>query len=102
MNTTKKKAKIALPPATLNSPAMLEVIDKGGSVKVPVKEKVAESTEDTLKSFTFKIYESELAQIREILARTPKRDRLSIHDFVLAAVKDKISKEQNIITEYTI
>lgn len=94
MNSTKNKSKIALPPIALNSPAMLEVIDKGGTVKeqtlTTAKQQVAD--EDPLKSFTFKIYESELAQIRDIQARLPKRDRISIHDFVVAAVKDKINK----------
>ena len=94
MNSTKNKSKIALPPIALNSPAMLEVIDKGGTVKeqtlTNAKQQVAD--EDPLKSFTFKIYESELAQIRDIQARLPKRDRISIHDFVVAAVKDKINK----------
>lgn len=97
MTATKKKTKIALPPVPLNDPAMLEVINKGGSVRAPetpTKAEDSETAEDILKSFTFKIYESELAQIREILSRTPKRDRLSIHDFVLAAVKDKINKDK--------
>ena len=87
-----KKPKIGLPPAQVPSAAMVEMINKGGSVStgsvVP-----AESEEDKLKSFTFKIYESELAQIRAIQDALPKRDRISIHDFVLAAVKNKIGKE---------
>lgn len=93
MNATKRKSKIAMPPTPLNSPAMLEAINKGGSVKAAA---VAESEqeEDKLKSFTFKIYESELAQIRDIQDRLPKRDRISIHDFVVAAVKEKIMKER--------
>ena len=91
MNVPKKRSKIAMPPTPLNSPAMLEVINKGGSVKAVVAE--SKSEEDKLKSFTFKIYESELAQIRDIQDRLPKRDRISIHDFVVAAVKEKITKE---------
>ena len=96
MNSTKNKSKIALPPITLNSPAMLEVIDKGGTVKEQASAVAKTPSVDTdlLKSFTFKIYESELAQIRDILARLPKRDRMSIHDFVVAAVKDKIDRDQ--------
>lgn len=73
---------------------MLEVIDKGGSVKKQTDaSEIQEVSEDLLKSFTFKIYESELAQIRDILNRLPKRDRISIHDFIVAAVKEKISKQ---------
>ena len=72
---------------------MQEMINKGGSVLSEPVAPASEPEEDKLKSFTFKIYESELAQIREIQNALPKRDRISIHDFVLAAVKDKIGKE---------
>lgn len=107
MTPAKKKNKIALPPAALNSPAMLDVISRGGSVREepapvakpgrksePVSDSIVDPIkEDILKSFTFKIYESELAQIRDILAKRPKRDRISIHDFIVSAVTDKITKE---------
>lgn len=89
-----KKTKIAMPPLPLNSPAMLEAINKGGSVKGPTPLDEPTPQEDRLKSFTFKIYESELAQIRHIQDRLPKRDRISIHDFVVAAVKEKITNEE--------
>lgn len=95
---TMKKPKLGLPPSlpkTLSDPAMQAMINKGGSVldtesTISTKD---EEQEDKLKSFTFKIYESELAQIRGIQDKLPKRDRISIHDFVLTAVKDKIRKE---------
>ncbi len=35
----------------------------------------------------------ELAQIRAIRDSLPKRDRISIHDFVVSAVKEKIEKQ---------
>lgn len=88
-----KKPKMGLPPAPVPSMAMLEMINKGGSVSTDLVVP-AVPEEDKLKSFTFKIYESELAQIRAIQDALPKRDRISIHDFVLAAVKDKIGKER--------
>jgi len=92
MATVKKKPKLALPPTILpsNEKAMQAMIEKGGSV---ISDKNGLSEDDKLKSFTFKIYESELSKIREIQSRMPKRDRISIHDFVLAAVKDKIKKQ---------
>lgn len=93
MNATKKKSKIAMPPVPLNNPALLEAINKGGSVKETIVVPEPKAGEDKLKSFTFKIYESELAQIRDVQNRLPKRDRISIHDFVVAAVKEKIAKE---------
>lgn len=92
-----KKPKLGLPPtppASLSNAAMQEMINKGGSVVEPLVAAAAQPTaeEDKLKSFTFKIYESELAQIRAIQDSLPKRDRISIHDFVVAAVKEKIDK----------
>lgn len=97
-----KKPKLGLPPtapAALSNPALQEMIRKGGSVleTPPLTNSpalpAAPPPEDPLKSFTFKIYESELAQIRSIQDSLPKRDRISIHDFVVAAVKEKIDKE---------
>lgn len=86
-----KKKKLALPPTppSLDDKAMIDMINKGGSVIA----KEEEPQEDKLKSFTFKIYESELSKIREIQNRLPKRDRISIHDFVLAGVLEKIGKD---------
>jgi hypothetical protein len=93
-----KKPKLGLPPTSppasaLSNPAMLAMINKGGSVLDDQLPSLPDPSEDRLKSFTFKIYESELAQIRTIQDALPKRDRISIHDFVLAAVKEKIKKE---------
>lgn len=93
-----KKPKLGLPPtpppvAVLSNTAMQAMINKGGSVLDDQAPSQPDPSEDLLKSFTFKIYESELAQIRTIQGALPKRDRISIHDFVLAAVKEKIKKE---------
>jgi hypothetical protein len=91
-----KKPKLGLPPVHVPSISMEEMINKGGSVaSEAIQSSVVphEPEEDKLKSFTFKIYESELAQIRAIQDALPKRDRISIHDFVLAAVKEKIRQE---------
>lgn len=94
MATVKKKPKLTLPPAVSaqDEKAMKAMIEKGGSVTSD-KPTVTITEEDPLKSFTFKIYESELSKIREIQDRMPKRDRISIHDFVLAAVQEKIKKQ---------
>jgi hypothetical protein len=82
------------PPVSLVNPAMQEMINKGGSVLEGPAPSPAplDSEEDKLKSFTFKIYESELAQIRAIQDSLPKRERISIHNFVVSAVKEKIEK----------
>lgn len=93
-----KKPKLGLPPTTpatsLSNAAMQEMINKGGSVSEPLAAVAPAAPDaDKLKSFTFKIYESELAQIRAIQDSLPKRDRISIHDFVVAAVKEKINRD---------
>lgn len=90
-----KKPKLGLPPTRVPSTSLEEMISKGGSVASEAARPPAAPSEeeDKLKSFTFKIYESELAQIRAIQDALPKRDRISIHDFVLAAVQEKIRQE---------
>lgn len=96
-----KKPKLGLPPTRVPNTSLDEMISKGGSVaSEPLRPPAAPSVpeEDKLKSFTFKIYESELAQIRAIQDALPKRDRISIHDFVLAAVKEKISQVEKTTT----
>lgn len=94
MATANKKSKLALPPVApvKDEKAMKAMIEKGGAV-ASSKTATTTSEEDTLKTFTFKIYESELAKIREIQARAPKRDRKSIHDFVVDAVLERIKKQ---------
>lgn len=87
-----KKPKIGLPPVPQSSVSMHEMINKGGSVSERESPHV-EREDNKLKSFTFKIYESELAQIRAIRDKSPARDRISIHDFVVDAVKFKIAQE---------
>ena len=96
MPAPKKRNKLSLPPTApvIEDMAMRAMIEKGGAVASNGKAAVtAPIDEDKLKSFTFKIYESELSKIREIQDRMPKRDRVSIHDFVLAAVQEKIKKQ---------
>ena len=40
-----------------------------------------------------KLYQSELEKIKDIRGRKLKRDRLSIHDWILVAIQEKIEKE---------
>jgi hypothetical protein len=97
-----KKPTLGLPPTRVPSTSVEEMISKGGSVATDASRSLAAAGgEDKLKSFTFKIYESELAQIRAIQDAIPKRDRISIHDFVLAAVKEKIRQGSKSATQLT-
>lgn len=85
-----KKNKITLPPKfPTDSEAMRRMINKGGSASV-----ISEVSEnDELKSFTIKIYESELAKIRQIVSRASKRDQVSMRTFITSAVLEKIASE---------
>lgn len=94
MATVKKKPKLTLPPAApqLDEKAMIAMIEKGGSTISTKKPPTMAEQEDALKSFTIKLYESELAQIRAIQDNMPKRDRISMHDFIVTAVQDKLKR----------
>lgn len=92
MAITKKKTKLALPPASSNidDKAMVEMINKGGST---VTKAESAQEEDKLKSFTLRIYESELAKIREAISKMPKRGRQSMQEFMMEAILDRIEKK---------
>jgi hypothetical protein len=84
-----KKKKMSLPPKPLtDNEGMQKMINKGGSATV-----VSDFSKDELKSFTIKIYESELVKIRTIIGRESKRDKVSIRTFITDAVLKKISEE---------
>ena len=86
---TLKKNKIALPPTFVtNEEAMEKMINKGGSTPV-----ISDVSADELKSFTINIYESELAKIREIINRVPKRDQVSLRTFITESVLTRIESE---------
>ena len=86
---TLKKNKIALPPKFVtNEEAMEKMINKGGSTSV-----ISDVSADELKSFTINIYESELAKIREIINRVPKRDQVSLRTFITESVLTRIESE---------
>ncbi len=67
-----------------------EFIKKGGST---TKEQAELIEEDKLKGMNVKLYQSEIDQINEIRKRRPVRDKVSIHDFILEAIKEKVKRE---------
>jgi hypothetical protein len=68
-----------------------EWIKKGGSSP---SESISDKSEsDPLKAMNIKLYQSELDKINSIRSRKLKRDRLSIHDWILVAIQEKIEKE---------
>lgn len=94
MAITKKKTKLALPPSSssIDDKAMVEMINKGGSTVTKAEPPIQEE-EDKLKSFTLRIYESELAKVREAISKMPKRGRQSMQEFMLEAILDRIEKK---------
>ena len=70
-----------------------EIINKGGS---PTK--IEEALSDSFKNFNIKILESELASINRLRdkrprARNHKRPGITIHDWIIEAIKEKIDRE---------
>ncbi|MCU0470820.1 MAG: hypothetical protein MUF58_19715 [Arcicella sp.] len=68
-----------------------EWIKRGGSTTNEVS--LEQPEQDPLKAMNIKLYQSELEKIKDIRGRTLKRDRLSIHDWILQAIHEKIEKE---------
>lgn len=68
-----------------------EWIKKGGSTTAEAS--LEQSEQDPLKAMNIKLYQSELEKIKDIRGRKLKRDRLSIHDWILVAIQEKIEKE---------
>ena len=93
MTTVKKKPKLTLPPAPqqVNEKAMKAMIEKGGAVAETPKASTAQE-EDVLRSFTIKIYESELVSLRAIRERSGKRKKPSIQDLIIEGVHARIKK----------
>ena len=68
-----------------------EWIKKGGSTTSEAS--LEQSEQDPLKAMNIKLYQSELEKIKDIRGRKLKRDRLSIHDWILIAIQEKIERE---------
>lgn len=72
-----------------------DIINKGGSTTKATEP----SDPDKLKNFNIKILESELQTINELRQKRPKargqkRLGISLHDWLIEAIKDKIEKEK--------
>lgn len=92
MTTVKKKPKLSLPPTptTKQETAMKAMIEKGGAVAA--KEDIADPQEDVLRSFSLRIYESELEALRTIARSIKGRKQTSIHDVIMEAVQQRIKR----------
>jgi hypothetical protein len=66
-----------------------DFIRKGGSVS-----KAGKTLEgDPMKAMNVKLFQSELDRINAIREKIPKRDRPSIHDWILRAINEKLDRE---------
>jgi hypothetical protein len=100
-------AKIQLPPKTedkatpdrpepkVSEKKILDVINKGGST---TKRSISEQDEH-FKNFNVKILQSELQIINELREKRPKargqkRLGISLHDWIIEAIQDKIESER--------
>ena len=72
---------------------IIDVINKGGKPSAP-----SPSDERVLRNFNVKIFDEELARINELRALRPKprsgkRLGVSIHDWIVEAIQEKIERE---------
>jgi hypothetical protein len=81
------------PPPEVDQRLVEAVIDKGGTV-ASEKKPILKPESDPLKSFTIRIYQSELNRIKEQQALMRKRDRLSIEAYILNAIEEKLAKDE--------
>jgi hypothetical protein len=100
-------AKIQLPPKKDEKPAPVkaiktnekkirDVIGKGGST---TKSAEGPDQEQVFKNFNIKILDSEIQTINELRERRPKargqkRMGISLHDWIIEAVQEKIERER--------
>lgn len=82
---------------TADEKKIREFISKGGSTSADGQTAPAD---DELKSIGLKLYASEIQKINELRAKRPKsrsgrKAGISLHDWVVEAVQEKIERETN-------
>jgi predicted metal-dependent hydrolase len=88
---------VIIPPA-IDEKRISEVINKGGSTTKTIEQHPSDPEADQLKNFNIKILQSELTTINELREKRPKirgqkRLGISLHDWLIEAVKEKIERE---------
>jgi hypothetical protein len=83
------------PHIDLDDPKLMAMIDGGGDTVTEKKKKTTEQvrTEDELKNFSIRIFQSELDDIKKHLKGFGGRKTKSIHTFILEAISDKLQRE---------
>jgi hypothetical protein len=88
------KKKLVPTDAEVDEGKIQEWINKGGSTTSA--NLLSQTEQNALRGMNVKLYQSELDKIKEIRNRSLKRDRLSIHDWILEAITEKIEKEYSL------
>lgn len=87
------------PVVKINEKKIRDVIGKGGST---TKSAISPEKEQRFKNFNVKILESELQTINELREKRPKargakRLGVSLHDWIVEAIQEKIERERKIL-----
>ncbi|MDR6197143.1 hypothetical protein [Siphonobacter sp. SORGH_AS_0500] len=69
------------------------LINKGGSSTKAKPEVVDNLDEDAVKTVLLRLYQSQLTEIEEVLAKIPKRQRPSRHAYIIQALEEKIQRD---------
>ncbi len=69
------------------------LINKGGSSTKAKPEVVDQPDEDAIKTVLLRLYQSQLTEIEEVLAKIPKRQRPSRHAYIIQALEEKIQRD---------
>lgn len=79
-------------PAAANEKKISEIINKGGSLT-----KIETGDADEIKNFNIKILAGELKAINALRAKLPKgrgkRLAISLHDWIVLAIQEKIARD---------
>ncbi|OZI07030.1 hypothetical protein BWI93_16705 [Siphonobacter sp. BAB-5385] len=69
------------------------LINKGGSSTKVKPEVIDQPDEDAIKTVLLRLYQSQLTEIEEVLAKIPKRQRPSRHAYIIQALEEKIQRD---------
>lgn len=98
----KKKASSKTDVPKVNSEAAIQAFiqrgasAQGASTQGASSEKLSEEPLDVLKGLLIRLYSSEIEKINQLRERRPRRGRklgISLHDWVVEAINEKLSSE---------
>lgn len=82
-------------PVVVDEKHIEALINKGGSSSLAKEARSAPgSEEDAIKTILLRTYESQVQEIDELLARLPKRQRLSRNAFIVEAIEERLKRDK--------